>query len=405
MGKHSARVLDIEHQPDALREIVAIGATSVASKWMADEATMRVVRLENVSGRAATILKQDALAMGAECAVAHSVAAFDDTPQSVVLIANLKQHKALARKLRAQPFGLKGLGEEVMSALEAYDQREPVPLQVGTHKLPLGKRTLVMGIINATPDSFSGDGLDVDVDAAIAQAQRFVHEGADILDVGGQSTRPGSKEVSAEQEIARVLPVVERLAAEVDAAISVDTDKTPVAVAALQAGAGMVNDVYALRGEGMLELVAERKVPVCVMQMLGTPRTMQEAPEYDDVIADIYRFLEERVLACVEVGLPRESVIIDPGFGFGKTVDHNLTILRRLREFRSLGCPVLIGTSRKSTIGTVLDLPAEERIEGTAATCAVGIANGADIIRVHDVREMARVARMTDAIVRGLGAD
>ena len=405
MGKHSARVLDIEHQPDALREIVAIGATSVASKWMADEATMRVVRLENVSGRAATILKQDALAMGAECAVAHSVAAFDDTPQSVVLIANLKQHKALARKLRAQPFGLKGLGEEVMSALEAYDPREPVPLQVGTHKLPLGKRTLVMGIINATPDSFSGDGLDVDVDAAIAQAQRFVHEGADILDVGGQSTRPGSKEVSAEQEIARVLPVVERLAAEVDAAISVDTDKTPVAVAALQAGAGMVNDVYALRGEGMLELVAERKVPVCVMQMLGTPRTMQEAPEYDDVIADIYRFLEERVLACVEVGLPRESVIIDPGFGFGKTVDHNLTILRRLREFRSLGCPVLIGTSRKSTIGTVLDLPAEERIEGTAATCAVGIANGADIIRVHDVREMARVARMTDAIVRGLGAD
>ena len=400
MEKHSARVLDIEHQPDALREIAAIGATSVAAKWMADQATMRVVRLESVSGRAATILKQDALAMGAECAVAHSVAAFDDTPQSVVLIADLKRHKALARKLRAQPFGLKRLGEEVMAAVEAYDARGPAPLQVGRHTLPLGKRTLVMGIINATPDSFSGDGLDVDVDAAVTQAQRFVDEGADILDVGGQSTRPGSAEVPTDEEIARVLPVVERLSAELDVPLSVDTDKTAVAEAALDAGAGMVNDVRALRAEGMLELVAARKAPVCVMHMLGTPRTMQEAPEYDDVTADVYRFLEERALACVEAGLPRESVIVDPGFGFGKTVEQNLTILRRLREFRSLGCPVLIGTSRKSTIGAVLDLPADQRIEGTAATCAVGIANGADIIRVHDVREMARVARMTDAIVR-----
>jgi len=405
MGKHSARVIDVQHQPDALREIIGIGASPVAAKWMADEATMRVVRLENVSGRAATILKQDALAMGAECAVAHSVAAFDDAPQSIVLIANLKQHKALARKLRAQPFGLTRLGEEVMAAVEAYDSRGPAPLPLGRHTLPLGKRTLIMGIINATPDSFSGDGVDVDVEAAVTQAGRFVDEGADVLDVGGQSTRPGSAEVSADEEIARVVPVVERLAAEVDAPVSVDTDKAPVAEAALDAGAGMVNDVRALRAGGMLELVAERKVPVCVMHMLGTPRTMQEAPKYDDVIADVYRFLEERALACVEVGLPRESVIIDPGFGFGKTAQHNLTILRRLREFRSLGCPVLIGTSRKSTIGAVLDLPAEERVEGTAATCAVAIRNGADIIRVHDVREMARVARMTDAIVRGLDGE
>jgi len=159
--------------------------------------------------------------------------------------------------------------------------------------------------------------------------------------------------------------------------------------------------VRGLRGEGMLELVAERRVPVCVMHMLGTPRTMQAAPTYDDVIADIFRFLAERAAACEAAGLTRQQIIIDPGIGFGKTVNHNLTILRRLREFRSLGCPIMVGVSRKSTIGKVLDLPADERLEGTAAACACAIRDGADIIRVHDVREMVRVAQMTDAILRG----
>jgi dihydropteroate synthase len=204
-----------------------------------------------------------------------------------------------------------------------------------------------------------------------------------------------------DEERRRVVPVIERLAAEVDLPVSIDTDKVEVAAAALDAGAGLVNDVRGLCGEGMLELVAERRVPVCVMHMLGTPRTMQAAPAYGDVVADIYRFLAERVAACEAAGLTRSQVILDPGIGFGKTVNHNLTILRRLRDFRSLGCPIMIGVSRKSTIGKVLDLPAEERLEGTAAACACAILNGADLIRVHDVREMVRVARMTDAIVRG----
>ncbi|MBM3473958.1 MAG: dihydropteroate synthase [Armatimonadetes bacterium] len=401
MAEHNARVMELGSAEEALAEIVGVGATAAASRWMADEATMRVVRLEAVSGRAASILKQEALALGAECAVARSVAAFDDTPRPVVLIATLRQHEALARKLAAQPFGLRALAEQVRQALAAYDRRDVTTLKVGRHGMPIGERTLIMGIINTTPDSFSGDGVSDDVEAALSQGKRFAEEGADLLDVGGQSTRPGSEEVSADEEKRRVLPVIERLSAEVDLPVSIDTDKAEVAGAALDAGAGLVNDVCGLQAEGMLELVAERRTPVCVMHMLGTPRTMQEAPTYEDVIADIYRFLAERVATCEAAGLTRQQVIIDPGIGFGKTVSHNLTILRRLREFRSLGCPIMVGVSRKSTIGKVLDLPPEERLEGTAAACACAILNGADIIRVHDVREMVRVARMTDAIMRG----
>jgi dihydropteroate synthase len=400
MTQHHARVLDLRATHEALEEILAIGATPPASRWMAEEATMRVLRLEAVSGRAASILKQEALALGAECAVAKSVAAFDDTPQPVVLIATLKQHRALAAKLRAQPFGLRALAEQVSEAVAAYDGAPPRRLALGRHELPLGERTLVMGILNATPDSFSGDGLGDDLDAAVAQARRFAVDGADLLDVGGQSTRPGSEEVTVDEEQRRVIPLIKRLVAELDLPISVDTDKAAVAAAALDAGAALVNDVRALQGEGMLELAATRGVPVCLMHMLGTPRTMQDCPAYEDVVSDVYRFLAERVEACRTAGVPRDRIVIDPGIGFGKTVRHNLALLRRLREFRSLGCPILVGVSRKSTIGQVLDLPPGQRLEGTAAACACAIQTGADVIRVHDVREMVRVARMTDAICR-----
>lgn len=401
MHNHYARVLDVRQTDEALGEILAVGATPAAARWMADEAMMRAVRLESVSGKAANVLKQEALALGAECAVARSVAAFDDTPQSAILIASLKQHRALARKLHGQPFGLADLADQVLAALDAYGARPTRLLRIGDHQLALGRRTLVMGIINVTPDSFSGDGLADAPQQALRQARRFADEGADLLDVGGQSTRPGSEEVSADVETGRVVPIIKRIAEELDLPISIDTDKVEVAETALNAGAGMINDVRALRGEGMVELAASRGVPVCLMHMLGSPRTMQESPEYDDLMADIYRFLTNRVEACVAGGIARDAVIVDPGIGFGKTVNGNLTLLRRLREFRSLGCPVLIGTSRKSTIGKVLDLPAGDRVEGTAATCACAILNGADIIRVHDVREMVRVARMTDAIVGG----
>jgi len=271
----------------------------------------------------------------------------------------------------------------------------PQPLTIGGREFAWGGRTYVMGIVNVTPDSFSGDGLARDVSTAVEQAVRMCREGADIIDVGGESTRPGFEPISAEEEIRRTQPVIERLAREVDAPLSIDTYKAEVARAALAAGAAMVNDVHGFRRDPEVAAVAsEFGVPAVAMHN-------QRGREYRDVIGDITAGLLESLRIAGERGLPRERVIVDPGFNFGWTEEQALEMLRRLSELRTLGRPMLVGTSRKSTIGTVLGLPVEERLEGTAATVALAIAGGADIVRVHDVKEMVRVARMADAVVRG----
>lgn len=259
-----------------------------------------------------------------------------------------------------------------------------------------------MGIVNVTPDSFSGDGVP-DPEAAVARAWRLAEEDADIIDIGGESTRPGSHPVSADEELRRVLPVIERLIAQnFPLPISVDTYKPEVADRVLDAGACIINDIFGLRQPRMLELIAERKPVVIIMHMQGTPQTMQINPTYTDCVKEIAVFLRQQAEAAMQAGLPKERIIVDPGIGFGKTVGHNLEILRRLREIKALGFPVLIGTSRKSFIGKILGIDAPvERVWGTAATIALAIANGVDIIRVHDVREMVQVARMTDAVMRG----
>lgn len=261
-----------------------------------------------------------------------------------------------------------------------------------------------MGVLNVTPDSFSDGGLFLDPSNALRQAERMAEEGADILDVGGESTRPGADPLPPEEELARILPVIRAVAARLPVPISVDTYKARVAREAIQTGAVMVNDISALMFDPeMAPTVAALQVPVCLMHIKGTPKNMQQNPTYDDVVTEVRDWLRERAAAARAAGVAEEDIIIDPGFGFGKTVEHNLEILRRLREFTTLGYPLLIGTSRKSTIGKVLgDLPPHERLEGTAATVALSIANGASIVRVHDVKEMARVARMADAVVRGI---
>ncbi len=263
-----------------------------------------------------------------------------------------------------------------------------------------GERTLVMGILNATPDSFSGDGLlsggsDL-VAAAVAQAVAMVAEGADLLDVGGESTRPGHEPVDAATELDRVVPVVAAVHAALPGTpISVDTTKPVVAAAALDAGAAMVNDVWGVGADdALLRLAAERDVPIVLMHNRREPR-------YADLVAEVVADLRRAIDRAIRAGCRRESLIVDPGFGFGKTAAHNLVILRELGALRVLGRPILLGTSRKSTLGRVLDLPPEERLEATLATTALGIAAGADIVRVHDVGPNVRVARMADAVVRG----
>jgi dihydropteroate synthase len=294
-------------------------------------------------------------------------------------------------------------------------------LKIGHRTLDWGRRTYVMGILNITPDSFSGDGLLEEgtaglgwLEQAVAQARRFVAAGVDILDVGGESTRPGSEPVSADEELRRVLPVIQALAG-LDVLISVDTYKAVVAEAALEAGAQLVNDVWGLRADQEhARTVARWGAPVILMHNRSSwvHAEIREklggryvGVSYDNLIEDIRRELMESVELAKAAGIPEERIILDPGIGFGKTVSQNLELLNRLDEIRSLGYPVLLGPSRKSFIGYTLDLPPEQRLEGTAAAVAVGIVRGADIIRVHDVEFMVRVARMTDAIVRPTWAD
>ena len=262
-------------------------------------------------------------------------------------------------------------------------------------KLAWGFRTYVMGIINVTPDSFSGDGLGGDVSAAVEKALRFQEEGADILDIGAESTRRGHDKVSLDKELARLMPTLEAVAAKVCLPISVDTYKAAVARRAIDAGATIINDIWGLKAEPELaNVAAETGAGLVLMHN-------QKGTQYKDLLPDVVASLRESVKTAIEVGVPQENIIVDPGIGFGKTPDQNLAVLARLAALKAVGCPILVGTSRKSTLGLLLDLSADQRVEATAATVSLAIAGGADLVRVHDVKEMVRVCRVTDAVVRG----
>ena len=261
--------------------------------------------------------------------------------------------------------------------------------------LTWGARTYVMGIINVTPDSFSGDGLGDDVSAIVDQALRFQEEGADILDMGAESTRPGHKRVSLDEELSRLMPALEAVAAGVNLPISVDTTKPEVARQAVDAGTVIINDIWGLKGEPSLANVAAETGAALVLMH------NQQGTGYDDLLPDIVSSLQSSVTTAIKSGVPQGNIIVDPGIGFGKTPDQNLAVLARLDALKELNCPILVGSSRKSTLGLLLDLPPDERVEGTAATVSLAISGGADIVRVHDVKEMVRVCRVTDAVVRG----
>lgn len=263
-------------------------------------------------------------------------------------------------------------------------------------------RPRVVGILNVTPDSFSDGGTHASVEEAVAHGLRMVEEGADMLDIGGESTRPGADDVTAEEEIRRVLPVIEQLVARTSVPLSVDTSKPEVMRAAVAAGAGMINDVYALRREGAMDAVAELGVPVCLMHMQGEPRSMQSEPQYDDVVGEVHRFLTDRLFACELAGIDRRKVLVDPGFGFGKTLEHNLALLRALERFASLGSGVYVGLSRKSMIGAITgrQVPAE-RAAGSAAAALVAVQRGARMVRVHDVAATVDALAVWHAVQAG----
>jgi len=277
-----------------------------------------------------------------------------------------------------------------------------VQLQLGKHTLDL-TQPKVMGVLNRTPDSFSDGGAYTDIDVALRQALRMIEEGAAIIDIGGESTRPGSIAVSVQQELDRVIPLIERLVSEQAALVSIDTSKPEVMGAAVKAGAVMINDIHALRLPGALEAARACAIPVCIMHMQGEPRSMQQHPHYEDVVAEVKQFLEERSQVCESAGIPRKRILIDPGFGFGKTLAHNLSLLRQLGEFTSSGQLLLVGLSRKSMIGALLgDAPVGKRLQGSVAAAVIAVLQGASIIRSHDVQPTVEALKIA-AAVHGTG--
>lgn len=259
-------------------------------------------------------------------------------------------------------------------------------------------RPAVMGILNVTPDSFSDGGVFLSPENAIAQASRMTADGADIIDIGGESTRPGARPVSAQEEMERVLPVVEALHARFPLPISIDTSKPEVMRAAVKAGAGFINDVLALRTDGAMAAATELNVPVCLMHMQGEPRTMQNNPRYTDVVSEVRDFLKQRLEACVNAGIPASRLVVDPGFGFGKTLEHNIELLRGLKKLQGLGAAVVVGLSRKSMIGKALGLPVEQRLHASVALAVMAVQQGARIVRVHDVGPTVEALRMWQAV-------
>ena len=381
-------------------EMRAIGVSSDGIGIMLPKGLSLGIKMFGLSAPRAMILKEQMLSLGGDAAQSRDVLTDSTSKTDVLLLGTEAQFGRLVGLLKRQQFGLPALAKQIGQLLNNWGNRPSLFTARGKH-LDLTKRTGVMGILNVTPDSFSDGGEFLDPKAAIDRALMMQEAGADIVDIGAESTRPGAAAVSAKEELDRLLPVVGAVAGELRAILSVDTYKSDVAAAVLDCGADMINDISGLHFDRrMAEVVAKHGAGLAVMHIQGTPRNMQESPHYDDLIGEIYSYLAWSCSAALEAGVDRQSIMADPGIGFGKTLEHNLKLINELSSFRGLGVPILIGTSRKSFIGQILGKPVQERLYGTAASVAAAIVRGADIVRVHDVSMMREVCDVTDAIVR-----
>ena len=383
----------------SIREIIAPSPEELAQEFeslqvdkggigiMLPKSHFHVLRVRTLKSPAANILKQELLSIGGDCATSQTVILGDPEPHDVIIMATRRQLATLKTKLKAQPFGLKALAgqiEEFLRRTKQGDRRiDPV---LATLSEDPSHHPLIMAIVNATPDSFSEGGAYRDVSAAVTHGLEHLEQGAEIIDVGGESTRPGSDPVPPEEELTRVLPVISGLREKTDRPISIDTVKSEVAAEALRAGAFMVNDVTAGRFDPpILGVVADAGCPYVIVHMLGEPKTMQTKPYYSLLMDDLHSFFDERLALAVKSGIKEEQIIIDPGIGFGKRREDNYAILRRLRELRVFGRPILVGASRKSFLQSDLGRTPQERLEESIAAGTIAMSNGADILRVHDV--------------------
>jgi dihydropteroate synthase len=355
------------------------------------------LKVEGIDPRTANLLKQEMLALGGDVAVDRRGLDCSTEKTDALLMGTQKHFEKLILKLEQYPT-LNPLGQSVKETLRNISKTQ-YAIRCRKRTLTLGKRTLLMGVLNVTPDSFSDGGLFFDKEKAISHGLRLVEEGADIIDIGGESTKPGSKPLELEEELRRVIPVIKSISAEVDVPISIDTYKSTVARKAIEAGAEMINDISGLNFDPSLaEVASKENIPLVLMHIRGTPETMQKNVHYDSLFSEILQYLKDSIQRAESAGVDPRQIIIDPGIGFGKTVEDNLLIIKNLHEFRILGKPILLGTSRKSFIGKILNAEVGERLEGTLSSITVGVLNGANIIRCHDALQAKRAIAVADAI-------
>jgi len=394
----NVRVLVINNLKEAQIELSKVNCDKMGIRIMSNKAVFRIIKIENVSTKDANLLKQTFLAKGGEVAVGRGTADLSVECTDVLICATLKQYRMAVEQLKLQPWGLSKIAQAIDKVLNSSETFPERSYYWGQHKLSIRpRRTLVMGILNITPDSFSDGGQYNTMDKALRHVEEMIQNGADIIDIGAESTRPynGAEKVSAEEEMERLGPLLEKIVSISTVPISIDTYKASVALEALKLGAHMINDIWGLQQDiNMAKVVAQYKVPVIIMHNQDTTYYRQ------DIMSEICSFLQRSISIGIEAGIESDRFIIDPGIGFGKTPAQNLVVMSRLEELKSLGYPILLGTSNKRFIGEVLHLPVEDRVEGTGATVAIGIMKGSNIIRVHDVRAMSRIAKMTDAMMR-----
>ena len=395
-GHHAVYINDLQEARYYLNQI---GVADEGYAFMAPKAVYRCILLKDIPCRWANIIKQEMLSKGGEAAVCRD-SLYAEGKTDVLLMGTVKHFRLLIKKLQIQPALLQKISIEIKRIIDNLEPHQNTMQLAGGKTMEFGKRTLIMGILNVTPDSFSDPGYYFQEDKAFARAMQMIEQGADIIDVGGASARPASKMAEEQEELARILSLVKRLAAE-DVIISIDTFRSTVARECLAAGAHIINDIGRLQlDQGLLTVLVEFQAPVILMH--NRLQYNQGLP-YQDLVSDIISELDESINQAINGGLMPGRIIIDPGIGFGKDMQQNLILLQRLRDFKTLGKPILIGASRKTFIGEVLNADVEDRMEGTLAVTAVSIMNGADIIRIHDVKENVRVARMTDAVVYAHG--
>jgi len=391
------RCLHITNANEAIQQMKKVGVDPTGVKLMEGKTLHFNLKVEGIEPRTANLLKQELLSLGGDVAVDGRGFDCSANQTDALLMGTQKNFEKLILKLEQYP-DLQPLGQSIKETLKNISKTH-YSIRCRKRTLILGKRTLLMGVLNVTPDSFSDDGFFFDKEKAIAHGLRMVEEGADIIDIGGESTRPGSKPLELEEELRRVIPVIESLAKEVDVPISIDTYKSTVAQRAIEAGAEIINDISGLHFDpGLAQIAAKEDAPLVLMHIRGTPETMQKDVHYDSLFSEILQYLKDSIKRAESTGLDPRQIIIDPGIGFGKTVEDNLLIIKNLYEFRILGKPILLGTSRKTFIGKILNTEVGDRLEGTLSSIAIGVLNGAHIIRSHDVLQAKKAIAVADAI-------